>query len=136
MKYEDIPVGAEIPPLVSKISIVQIVMYCAVTWDFARYHYDPEFARAFDYPRPLIDPQMHGAFMARMLTDWICDAGKVKKLSLRYRVPCYLEDTLTYSGIVVQKYKKDGERCLDCDLTVSNKKEEHRIDGTATIIFH
>lgn len=136
MNFDDIKISDEILALEIKVSIVQIAMYCAVTWDFARMHYDPEFVQKFGFSGPVVDPQMHGGLMARMLTDWISESGKIRKISLRYRVPCFLGDTLTYSGKVIDKYIKDGERYVDCDLVVTKENGVCPVEGTATILFY
>ncbi len=136
MSYEELEVGAEIPLQGLRVSIVQTVMYCGITWDFARYHYDPEFVRTFGYPGPVVDPQMHGAFLARMLTDWVADSGRVGRLNLRYRGPCYLGDTITYTGKVAEKYAKDGKRYADCNLLGANQKGEKLVEATASILFY
>lgn len=136
MNFDDVKTGGEIPPLDVKVSIVQMIMYCAVTWDFARIHYDPAFVQEFGFSRPVVDPQMHGAFMARMLTDWISESGEIRKISLRYRAPCFLGDGLTYSGKVVDKYVKDGERYVDCALVITNKNGQRPVEGTAIISFY
>jgi len=136
VNFDDIKTGAEIPPLHINVSIVQMIMYCAVTWDFARYHYDPEFVHKFGFSRPVVDPQMHGGLMARLLTDWISQSGRINKMSLSYRAPCFLGDTLTYSGKVVNKYVKDGERYVDCALVVTNKNRESSVEGAASISFY
>jgi len=132
---EDIDVGTEIPPLSKRITIVQTAMYCGITWDFTRLHYDQEFAQSAGFQRPVVDPQMYGAFLARMLMDWISPEGRLKKLQMRYRTPCFLGDTLSYKGKVSNKYMKGDEKRLDCDLQVENQKGEHLVEGTAVISF-
>lgn len=136
MNFDDVKISDEIPPLDIVVSTVQMIMYCAVTWDFARYHYDPNFVKELGFPQPVVDPQMHGAFMARALTDWISESGKIRKISLRYRAPCFLGDTLTYSAKVIDKYIKDGERYVDCDLVVTKENGLCPVEGTATILFY
>lgn len=133
MSYDNIKVGDEVPSLTTKITRVQMVMYCAITWDFSRYHYDAEFVQNLGFPKPVVDPQMHGGFLARMLTDWISGSGKIRKLSLRYRAPCFLGDSVTYGGKVANKYAKNGEKYVDCDLVVANEKGEHLVEGAAVI---
>lgn len=135
MTYKDIEIGTEIPPLTEKITIVQTVMYCAATWDFARQHYDSGFAQSLGFQRPVVDPQMYGAFLARMLTQWFSPEGKLKKLKMRYRLPSSLGDILTYKGTVVNKYVKDNEGYVDCDLLVENQKGEYIVEGAAVIVF-
>jgi len=134
--YDDLKTGDKIPSLTIKESRVQLVMYCAVTWDFYRYHYDSELVQRFGLPKPVVDPQMHSGFMARMLTDWVSESGRIRKLSLRYRAPCFVGDTITYRGRVTDKYVKDGEKYVDCELTVENQKGEHTVNGTASILFY
>lgn len=136
MGYDDIEIGSKIPILVIEISSVQMVMYCAITWDFARLHYDPQFVQKFGLTRPVVDPQMHGAFAARMLSDWILDSGRITRLSLKYKAPCYLGDTITYGGEVVNKYIEDNAQYIDCDLTATNEKREQPMVGTASILFY
>ncbi len=134
--YDDIEIGSKIPILVIEISLVQMVMYCAITWDFARLHYDPQFVQKFGLTRPVVDPQMHGAFAARMLSDWISDSGRIRRLSLKYKAPCYLENTITYGGEVVNKSTEGDAKYIDCDLTAANEKGEQPIVGTASILFY
>lgn len=135
MEYEDIEVGDKIPSLSQKVTILQTVMYCAVTWDFARQHYDCEYAQDLGFQQPVVDPQMYGAFFARMLTDWTSLAGRLKNLKLQYRKAGFRGDTLTYKGEVVEKYIKDGHKYVDCDLLVENDKGEHLVEGTAVVSF-
>ena len=135
MRYEEIKSGDEIPQLVRKVNIVQTAMYCGVTWDFARIHYDSAFAKSAGFREAVVDPQMFGAFCARMLTDWVSPEGGLKKLSLRYRGACFLGDTLTYKGKVANKYVKDNEELIDCEIVVENQKAERLVEAAAVISF-
>lgn len=64
MRIEGVRLGVELPGLRKPITLVQMVAYIAATWDFHRYHYDPDFARAMGLPEPIADGQMFGAFLA------------------------------------------------------------------------
>jgi acyl dehydratase len=135
MEYGDIAVGTKIPPLMKKVTIVQTAMYCGITWDFARQHYDREMAQSLGYERPVVDPQMYGAFLARMLTEWISIKARIKRLTLRYMAPSRIGDILHYTGKVVKKYEKEGQRYLDCDLLVENQNGDQIVKGSAVILF-
>ena len=134
--YDDIETGSKIPTMVVEISQVQMVMYCAVTWDFARFHYDTQFVREFGFDRPVVDPQMHNGLASKMLADWISDSGRIRRLTMKYKVPCYPGDTITYGGKVVRKYTEGDGRYIDCDLKATNEKGEQPIVGTASILFY
>jgi acyl dehydratase len=133
---KEIKVGTEIPKLVVEISFVKMVMYCGATWDFARFHYDPEFVHEFGFTKPVLDPQMHGAFAARMLSDWLMERGRIRKLGLRYGSPCFLGDTITYGGEVTRKHKADNVEYVDCVLKAQNSRGEHPMTGEASLLFH
>jgi len=135
MEYEDIMIGDAIPELKEAVTIVQTAMYCGITWDFARQHYDLEFARTLGYEGPVVDPQMYGAFLARMLTDWISEKGRIKRLTMRYVAPAYLGDVLAYGGNVTDKYSEDGERHVRCDLLVEEQKGVVIVKGSAVVLF-
>jgi len=135
MEYEGIAVGTEIPRLVERVTIVQTVMYCGITWDFARQHYDTEMARSLGFPGPVVDPQMYGAFLARMLMDWMTIKAMLKRLTVRYAAPAYLGDVLTYTGIVVKKYEDRGQRYIDCNLVVENQNGEQIVKGSAVTLW-
>lgn len=135
MEYEDIAVGTGIPPLREKVTMVQTAMYCGITWDFARQHYDLEMAQSLGYERPVVDPQMYGAFLARMLTGWISVKAQIKRLTLRYMTPSRIGDVLHYTGKVVKKYEKEGQRYLNCDLMVENQNGDQIVKGSAVIFF-
>jgi acyl dehydratase len=135
MEYDAVAVGAEIPSLKETVTIVQTAMYCGITWDFARQHYDLELAREVGYGRPVVDPQMYGAFVGRMLTDWISREARIKRLTLRYTAPSYIGDVLTYTGTVAKKYEQEDRRYLECDVLVKNQNGEQIVKGSAVILF-
>ena len=135
MKYDEIIVGTEIPHLTQEVTIMQTVMYCGITWDFARQHYDQELAQSLGFDRPVVDPQMYGAFLARMLTDWVSIKARLKRLTVRYAAPSYLGDVLKYTGKVIKKYEKEDQRYFDCDLLVENQNGEQIVKGSAVILF-
>jgi len=135
MDFADIAEGAAIPSLTEEVTIVQTVMYCGITWDFARQHYDRDFARGLGFQNPVVDPQMYGAFLARMLTDWVSVDGRITKLRMRYRAAAFLGDILTYKGKIARKYRNEGRQYVVCDLTVENQKGEAIVAGEAELLF-
>ena len=63
--FDDVTVGETLPPLEFDVTLTSLVMYAGATWDFHRYHYDPEFVAELGMPAPFMDGQMVGALMAR-----------------------------------------------------------------------
>lgn len=136
LDYEDIREGAELGEVVHTLTNVWAIMYCAVTWDFARYHYDIEYAKNFGYDKPVIDPQMHGGLLASALAEWLGERAQVFRLYLRYRGACYVGDTVTYSGRVTRKYVDDNKRrCLDLHLVAKNGQGVILVDSSAVVVW-
>lgn len=135
MNYDDIEIGSKIPPLEWEITSLEMVMYCAVTWDFARLHYDHEFVREFGLERPVVDPQMHGAMISKMISAWISRAGRIRKLALKYRIPCYINERITYTGEVVKKYREGDLKYIECNLTATKENGDKPVEGMVKILF-
>lgn len=124
LRFEDVNAGDEIPSLVKRITLVLNVMYAGATWDFHRVHYDKEFTQSKGFPGPFVDGQMFGALLAQMITQWTGPDGVLKKLGLTYRVMALPGDVVTCKGKIKEKYTKDGENLIECDLWIENQKGE------------
>jgi acyl dehydratase len=122
LSFEDVKVGDEIPPLTKRISLVQMVMYAAATWDFHRHHYDYEFVRGKGFPAPFVDGQMLGAFLAQMVTSWKGEEHTLKKLSFGFREMAFPGDVLTCRGKVADKFTQEGKKILRLELWIENQK--------------
>jgi acyl dehydratase len=136
VNYDEIEIGFKIPPMEVEITPVMMVMYCAITWDFARLHYDYSFAEKFGLERPVVDPQMHGSLISRMISQWLSDAGRIRKLSLRYRFPCYVGERIIYMGEVIKKYTEADLKYIECDLMAIKERGEKPVEGRGKILFY
>ena len=124
LHYEDVNEGDEIPELSKAINMPRMVFYSASTWDFHRYHYDYERVSKNGFPRPFVDGQMLGAYLAQMLADWTGDPGAIRGLGFRYRGFSFPGDVLTCKGKVKGKSTQDGQGLVECDLWVENQDGE------------
>ena len=133
--YEDVQVGAEIPPLVKHPTTEQLVRYAGVSNDYSRIHYDDPYARGLGFPGVIDHGLFKAACLAQMLTDWAGPKAWVKKFATQYRRIDVPFDTLTCKGKVTNKYIKDGEHLVEVEIWTENGKGEITTPGTATIRF-
>lgn len=77
----DLAVGDELPPLSVEPCRPQLFRYSATTWNAHRIHYDPEHAKAEGHPDVLVQAHLHGAFVQRLLMDWLGTDGRLTELS-------------------------------------------------------
>ena len=125
--FEDVVVGEALPTLQIAVSLTSLVMYAGATWDFHRYHYDPEFVATLGMPAPFMDGQMVGALMTRQLMQWGGADAFVRKLSYRQRGTVYTGDRIVLRGTVSEKGVDQGRALASCALSVT------KTDGTEIV---
>ncbi|MBW2096387.1 MAG: hypothetical protein JRI80_16040 [Deltaproteobacteria bacterium] len=134
VRYGEINVGDEIPGFSKEINCLVNVVYQAATWDFARIHYDYKFVESMGFPAPFPDGAMYSAYLAKMVTDWIGDAGEIRKFSFRFQNLIFIDDSITCSGVVTKKYQADGGNYVECSLSVENQEGKMIIDSASVLI--
>jgi hypothetical protein len=146
MYWEDVEVGSEIPP-VSKIATTRmLVQWAGALVDFNPLHFDASFAASHGLERPIVHGQLKQAWLVHLITNWIGDGGSLKKIFCRFRTVDYPRQMKTIAepeegetwwckGKVSDKYVKDGEHYVDCEIWVENGKGEQTTAGVATVIL-
>ena len=131
--FHSMTVGKEIPSLVKAISLRQLVMYSATTWDFNAGHYDRAFAQAQGFKDAYLDGPMNAAFLAQMITDWIGLHGSLKKLNVTYRNMVFPGDRLTGTGNATKKYVAEDTGIIECELSLTNQEGKTVATGSAEV---
>jgi acyl dehydratase len=131
--FEDVDVGTQIPVMSERVSLLQLMRYAAVTWNFYLLHLDKEYAQRKGFKDANIPAPYFGAFLATMINKWTGEPGGVKRLSYAVKVMGFPGDTLTGKGTVVQKYQEDGENLVECDIWVENQDGIRMALGSATM---
>jgi len=133
--FEDVNVGCEIPKLVKKPTITQLVRWAGATQDPARIHYDKDRSQEVKLPGPIVHGLLKCQWLIQMLTLWIGDDGDVKKVSCNYRGMDLPGDNIRCTGRVSKKYVEDGQGCLECELWLGNEREERTVVGVGTVVL-
>ena len=131
--FEQIDVGSEIPSLKQKVDLTQLIRYSAATWNFFLLHLEKEFAQKQGFKDANIHAPFYGAFLARMMTQWIGDPGRLRRLGYRVTVMGFPGDTLVAKGKVIKKYQERGENFIDCDIWVENQDGVKVAPASATV---
>lgn len=134
--FDEIQPLEEIPFLTKTPTNVQLFMFSAVSWNRHRIHYDADFARDHDeLPNILVHRGLSGCFLAQMLSEWLGDNGKIKRLEWSNRGSAFPGDTLTCRGKVVKKHRKGDEHIAECEVWIENQKGEVIVRGQTEVIF-
>jgi acyl dehydratase len=116
--FEDVQIDEPLPPLDMDVTLTALVMYAGATWDFHRYHYDPEFVAKLGMRAPFMDGQMLGALLARQLMRWGGPDAFVRRLNYRQRAMVYAGDAISIRGRVSGTAVEDGRALALCTLSV------------------
>ena len=136
--FEEVSVGEELTPLYKQIDLPRMMAYGAATWDFIRVHYDADHVRELGFPRPLVDGQMLGAFLAQHVQNWAGPGAFLRKLGFRNRVMVYPGDSLICRGVVTALYREDDENegpgLAECDLWIENQRTELVVKPASALV--
>ena len=142
--YEDIEVGAEITPLAKVATRRMLVQWAGASGDFNPLHYEDAFAESQGVGSPIVHGQLKRAWLGQLMTDWIGEQGKLKKLSCQFRAMDYPRkmktmeepqdgETWWCKGNVTKKYVEGDENLVDCEIWVENGKGEKTTLGAAVV---
>ena len=131
--FEDVNADTEIPSSVNRVELLLLLRHAAATWNLFLLHIDKEFAQRQGFRDANTPASLYGAFLAKMMTNWIGNRGRLKKLGYRVTVMGFPGDTLTCKGKVVKKYQEVGENLVDCDIWVENQDGLKVAPASATV---
>jgi acyl dehydratase len=132
--YEEIDIGNDIPSFTKTVSLLSLAQYSAATWDFHYAHIDKDFVKSRGFPGIFVDGQEFGALFVSMITRWAGPQVVFKKMGMSYRTFVVSGDTIFCTGRVRDKYQKDGECFVDCELSVQNQKNEKIVSPAYALI--
>lgn len=144
--YEDIEVGDEVTPLKKIATTRMLVQWAGATGDFNPLHYEEDFAKNLGVGSPIVHGALKKAWLINLMTDWVGEKGRLKKLSCRYRGMDYPRKMNTFSephegetwwckGTVTKKYLEDEEGVVELAIWVENGRGDKTTPGTAQAVL-
>lgn len=133
--FDDVEVGSEIPPLTKgPYTVMTMAKFAAMYGDFYPSHYDNKWAMEVDrLPGAIAHGTQITSYLSQLLTDWIGPNGALKKFASQVRAQTFVGDTLTMKGRVTNKYIKDGENYLECEVWGEKQDGTMVIQGSGTV---
>ena len=133
--YEDVEVGTEISSLVKHPTTQQLVKWAGASGDFYQLHYDKDFAQSLGFPAVVVHGKLKFGLLGQFITDWVGDEGAVKKLGCNYRGVDHPGADLVCKGKVTNKFIKDNEHYVECEIWIENQKGEKTTPGRAVVVL-
>lgn len=123
--------GDELPPVVVRPSLDQVVRYCGLTWSFVPFFYDAAVARRAGLPGTILPGPFKLALLSKYLLGVAGPRGWVRTVRAAHRRPDRTARPLTIRGVVTRAAEEDGRRVLDCEVWTENTRGERSVAGSA-----
>ncbi len=128
--YEDVEVGDTIPQLVkAPVTHLQLVRYAGASGDFNPLHTDPKFGEMIGTGGIIAHGMLIMGFVGQLLSDFVGPAA-LRKFGVRFRGMTRIDDEITCTGQVTQKYEVDGEGRIAGKVQAADQNGDIKVSGT------
>jgi len=128
--YEDVQVGDAIPKLTtSSVSHLQLVRYAGASGDFNPLHTDPKIGEMIGTGGIIAHGMLIMGFVGRMLSDYVGPTA-LRKFGVRFKGMTHLDDVITCTGTITQKYEADGETRIAGKVQAADQNGDLKVSGT------
>lgn len=133
--WDEVAVGDELPAVSLDITPKRLFLQTSGSQDWYPLHFDPAFARKSGHPDVFMNTGFLQAALVRVITDWMGDAGFLRRLRFEMRRQHRPGDTMVCRGRVVAKELRDGGACVDLEVWAENEREGVATPGEATVVL-
>lgn len=131
--WDDVGVGDELPEVSLDINAKRLFLQTSGSQDWYPVHFDPAFARKSGHPEVFMNTGWIQAALVRLITDWMGDAGFLRRLKFEMRRQHRPGDTVVARGRVVRKDEEASS--VDLDVWLENEREGVATPGEATVVL-
>lgn len=133
--WEDVSKGDEIEGFSLEIKPRRLYLQVSGSQDWYPVHHDPAFARKAGHEDVFMNTGFLQAALVRVITDWMGDAGFLRKLSFEMRRQQRPGDTMVCRGLVADVYRRDGEGIVELEVWAENEREGVTTPGEAVVVL-
>jgi acyl dehydratase len=100
VRFEDLAVGDDVFSVSRVVTRDDVKRYADASGDQNPLHQDEDFARAVGFPGIIAHGMFTMGHLARSLTDWLGDPSRLKRLTVQFRAPVFMGETIVAEGRV------------------------------------
>ena len=128
--FEDVEVGEELPKLVkAPVTHLQLVRYAGASGDFNPLHTDPKVGEMIGTGGIIAHGMLIMGFVGQLLSDYVGPAA-LRKFGVRFKGMTHLDDVITCTGIITEKYEANGEGRIVGKLQAADQNGDVKVAGT------
>ena len=128
--FEDVQVGDTIPRLItSPVTHLQLVRYAGASGDFNPLHTDPKIGEMIGTGGIIAHGMLIMGFVGRLVSDYVGPAA-LRKFGVRFKGMTHLDDVITCTGTITEKYEADGEARITGKVQAADQNGDIKVMGT------
>ena len=133
LNFDGIQVGDALPSFETPpISRLTLALYCGASGDHNPIHVDTDFAKAAGMPDVFSHGMLSMAWLGQVLTRWVPQIA-IRDYSVRFAAITQVGERIFCTGKVVEKFERDGQRCMRVELSSANQDGQIKLKGEAVI---
>jgi acyl dehydratase len=130
---ETINVGEAVPSFTTgPISRTTQALYAGASGDHNPIHIDIDFAKKSGMDDVFAQGMLSMAYLGRLLTSLVPQTA-IRQYGVRFASITHLNDRITCSGKVLEKFEENGEKLVRLELTAANQTGDVKLSGQAVI---
>ena len=128
--FEDVQVGDAIPRLIkSSVTHLQLVRYAGASGDFNPLPTDPKIGEMLGLGGIISHGMLIMGFVGQMLSDYVGPTA-LRKFDVRFKGMTHLDDVITCTGTVTEKFEADGEARISGRVKAAAQNGDVKVIGT------
>ncbi|MBA2288576.1 MAG: dehydratase [Ktedonobacteraceae bacterium] len=128
--YDDVQVGDALPRLVkSPVTHLQLVRYAGASGDFNPLHTDAKIGELIGTGGIIAHGMLIMGFLGQLLSDYVGPAV-LRKFGVRFKGMTHLDDVITCTGTITEKYEADGEARIAGKIQAADQNGDVKAAGT------
>jgi len=131
--YEDVAIGAELPPLAKHPTTQQLVKWANASGDYNEIHYDKDYAQRAGLTGVIVHGRLGLSWLGQLITGWMGVDGTLKKIEVSYRKMLYPDTDVVCRGKVIEKFSQNSEHLIKLEIWLESGGGERVTQGTAVV---
>jgi len=131
LRYDDVQVGDQAPPIDHKLTRTDLVMYAGASGDFNPMHHDEVAAQAAGLPSVFGHGMFSAGLLATAITDYV-GIGNLTSYRMRFTKQTWPGEVLSTQVSVIEK-RPGNEIVLECVLVNQNGEAKLQAEAVAKL---
>lgn len=132
-RLDAIEVGDLLLPLtLPPVDRTMLALFAGASGDHNAVHIDLDFARRAGMPDVFAHGMLSMAWLGQVLTGWVAQPA-IRELSVRFAAITHVGERITCAAKVVEKFERQGQRCVRVALTTCNQDGLLKLSGEAVL---